>query len=198
MNCCLCAARTLPSTVPLSSLPRAVLLGGPQPKVVLGPACAAWLLEHFRDVDASASTAQRAMQVRGGRPSMRVLLPLKGGLCSSRQRIFFQDNHPSQPTAPSQPIALGLTAAEAVLKTCAVLLFCLNEHLSCCCAPLCSLCVTACLRGALPAAAHELSGSCSSIWQPQEAAGCHQGTACSTTAALLHSPAGCGKQTLVE
>ncbi len=43
---------------------RAVLLAGPQPRVVLGPSCASWLLEHFRDVDSSASMAQRAMQVR--------------------------------------------------------------------------------------------------------------------------------------
>lgn len=42
---------------------RAVLLAGPQPRVVLGPSCASWLLEHFRDVDTSASMAQRAMQV---------------------------------------------------------------------------------------------------------------------------------------
>jgi hypothetical protein len=32
--------------------------------VVLGPGCASWLLEHFKDVDTSASMAQRATQVR--------------------------------------------------------------------------------------------------------------------------------------
>jgi hypothetical protein len=42
-----------------------VLLRGPQPRLVLGPSCAAWLLSHFRDIDCSASMAQRAVQVRG-------------------------------------------------------------------------------------------------------------------------------------
>lgn len=51
-----------------SACGRAVLLAGPQPRVVLGHGCASWLLEHFRDVDTSASMAQRALQVRTDAP----------------------------------------------------------------------------------------------------------------------------------